>query len=218
MARRDSLWRIGTLLCRQLRLVNQRIFEALTLAADSAGTVHVRRPKGMTPVKRSQIGSVQPKELAVFPIFAEFSLAEIRTLLRATRQWTLSPGTLLFTQGSPGGTCFCIVEGAVDVSVQVNGQHQLLAHLPPGGVFGQVSVFDGEPRSATCTTSRHAVLVEWGREACARLLGSRSPLALKLLAVLNTGVISALRGADRQLMRLESGEAGDMTFKRTDAV
>lgn len=104
------------------------------------------------------------------------------------------------------------------MSVQVNGQHQRLAHLPPGSVFGQVSVFDGEPRSATCTISRQAVLVEWDREACARLLGRRSPLALKLLAVLNTGLIAALRRADRQLIRLDNGEVENMRFTRTDAV
>jgi glycine/D-amino acid oxidase-like deaminating enzyme/CRP-like cAMP-binding protein len=218
MGRRDSVWRLGTLLCRQLRCVNQQISDALTLATDSTGTAPVRRPRAMTPVTGRQIGAVQSQALAAFPLFAAFSLAELSTLLRAARQWTLSPGTVLFTQGSPGGTCFAIVDGAVDVSVQVNGQHQRLAHLPPGSVFGQVSVFDGEPRSATCTSSRQAVLVEWDREACARLLSRRSPLALKLLAVLNTGLISALRRADRQLMRLENGEVDDMRLTRTDAV
>jgi hypothetical protein len=186
MARRDSVWRIGTLLCRQLRGVNQRIADALTLAPDATGTVPVRRPRAMTPVPGGRNGAIQPQALAALPLFAAFSLAEINTLLRAARQWILSPGTVLFMQSSPGGTCFAIV--------------------------------DGEPRSATCTVSRQAVLVEWDREACARLLGRRSPLALKLLAVLNTGLIAALRRADRQLIRLENGEFEDMRFTRTDVV
>jgi CRP-like cAMP-binding protein len=69
-----------------------------------------------------------------------------------------------------------------------------------------VSLIDGEPRSATCTIRRDAVLVELEREVCERLLDGRSPLSLKLLGMLNEGLVSALRGADRRLMQLESEE------------
>ena len=76
----------------------------------------------------------------------------------------------------------------------------------PGSIFGQVSLIDGEPRSATCSIQKDAILLELDRPACARLLASDSPLALKLLGALNEGLITALRGADRRLMRLEQAE------------
>jgi CRP-like cAMP-binding protein len=153
--------------------------------------------------------TIDPARLAVLPRLSAFSNDEIETLLQVTRRWDLKRGTLLFTEGSPGGTCFIIVQGAVDVSLELNGRHELLARLQAGNVFGQVSLIDGEPRSATCTIRRDAVLVELDRGECEQLLDSRSPLAFKLLAVLNDGLISALRGADRRLMELESGEHGD---------
>ena len=119
------------------------------------------------------------------------------------RRWDLTKDTVIFTEGSPGGTCFVIVEGAVDVSINAHGQQQLLATLTAGAVFGQMSLIEGVPRSATCSVRADAVLLEIEREPCEELLRSGSAMALKFLATLNEGLISALRGADLRLMQLD---------------
>jgi CRP/FNR family transcriptional regulator, cyclic AMP receptor protein len=141
--------------------------------------------------------------LLEFDSFRKFSLAEIRHLLPLMRRWDLAKDTIVFTEGSPGGTCFVIVEGAVDVSINARGQQQLLATLNAGGIFGQMSLIEGEPRTATCSVRTNAVLLEFEREPCERLLRSGSATALKLLATLNEGLISALRGADHRLIQLD---------------
>jgi CRP-like cAMP-binding protein len=71
-------------------------------------------------------------------------------------------------------------------------------------VFGQVSLIAGAARSATCTLRTDAVILEIEQDACERLLSSRSTTALKFLAVLNEGLIAALRGADLRLMQIQS--------------
>lgn len=204
MTERDSLWRIATSLSRQLKSVNRQIAEEMTLSREAPDApVSVRPSRLMTRIVEAPSDEVvRPEMLTAFPTFRSFTLAELGTVLRAMRRWNLPTGTVLFTEGSPGGSCFIIVRGAVDVSIEVNGQHQLLAHLPAGSVFGQQSLIDGEPRSATCTIQRDAVLVELDRETAERLLDNRSPVALKLLGVLTDGLIEALRGADRRLMQL----------------
>ena len=209
MSRRDSVWRIAEALCRQLQAVNRRIADALSLNGGGAKTIAVRKSRAMSAVAQSGSALLIPPELfTAFPTFEDFTIAELQTLLAATQRWELKAGTLLFPEGSPGGTCFIIVSGAVDVSIEVNDQHQLLARLPVGSMFGQVSLVTGEPRSATCTAAADSVLVELERADCARLLASGSPLALKLLGVVNEGLISALRGADRRLLKLEQAENG----------
>ena len=95
---------------------------------------------------------------------------------------------------------------AVDVSINSRGQQQILATLDAGSVFGQMSLIDGVPRSATCSVRTNAVLLEMVREPCEDLLHSGSTFALKFLATLNEGLIFALRGADLRLMQLESAE------------
>jgi CRP-like cAMP-binding protein len=117
-------------------------------------------------------------------------------------------------EGDPANTCFVLVRGGIDVSVKVRGRPQLLAQLAPGAIFGQASLGSGEPRSTSCSVHRDAVLAEIHPEACERLLASGSPIALKLLAALNEGLVAALRAADRNLMRLDAQRAGEWAEPR----
>ena len=98
------------------------------------------------------------------------------------------------------------LQGTIDVSVNNRGQQQLLAILNPGNVFGQMSLIDDVPRSATCSAHTDAVLLEIVRAPCEELIRAGSTLALKFLATLNEGLISALRGVDLRLMQLEGNE------------
>ena len=120
------------------------------------------------------------------------------------RRWDVPKGASVCREGAPGGSCFIVVEGVVEVSIVVRGERQMLARLLPGSIFGQVSLVTGAPRNATCSAPQGAVVVEIKRPQCERLLNEGSRLALKFLATLNQGLISALRGADRRLMRLKT--------------
>jgi CRP-like cAMP-binding protein len=200
----DSLWRIAASLCRQLKSINRQISEAFTQGSPS------RRREKIAVKDWSMIANppstpalgIAPDELGMFPSFEAFSAAELARLVQLMRRWDLPAGTVLFHEGSPGGSCFVVVRGTVKVSTRVRGQQRLLAQLPAGSIFGQVSLIDGEARSATCSIGEDAILAELGREACEQLFDTRSRTALKFLAALNQGLIEALRGADRQLMRL----------------
>ncbi len=95
-----------------------------------------------------------------------FTPPELLELLELTRRWDLAKGTLVCAENGPGGSCFIVVRGAVDVSTEVRGQQRRLARLGPGSIFGQISLIDGEPRSATCSAqsrSRSPAPVCWSR-------------------------------------------------------
>jgi glycine/D-amino acid oxidase-like deaminating enzyme/CRP-like cAMP-binding protein len=204
LTERTGLWRVASSLCQQIESVNRELSEALTLhhATPIAATNPAARILG--PAGESLASdSIEPESLTAFDSFSKFSREELRALLGLMRRWDLTKDTVIFTEGSPGGTCFVIVEGAVDVSINAHGQEQLLATLTAGAVFGQMSLIEGVPRSATCSVRADAVLLEIEREPCEELLRSGSPMALKFLATLNEGLISALRGADLRLMQLD---------------
>lgn len=215
MTERDGLWRIAASLSGQLKRVNCAISEAVTLHTGPQVAVRIRRPVRAPRPPRASIAMpapvVRPEHLAAFPVFGAFSAADLEALTVEMRRWDLTRGTVLFREGSPGGSCYVVVRGAVDVSIEARGRQQLLARLAPGSIFGQVSLIDGEARSATCTVHENSMLAEIERDACLRLLDSTSGVALKLLGALNEGLILALRGADRQLMRLgaDGATAGD---------
>jgi glycine/D-amino acid oxidase-like deaminating enzyme len=208
LTKREGLWRVAVSLCRQVQNVNRRLSDELTLHASS--TVAPKTVDTQITCLSGKIRSTDDTEaefLTAFDAFRKFSQEEVHELLRLMRRWELGKGKLVFSEGSPGGNCFIILQGTVDVSVNTRGQQQLLATLNPGSVFGQMSLIDGVPRSATCSVRNDAVLLELVRAPCEELLNSGSTLALKFLATLNEGLILALRGADLRLMQLEGTEA-----------
>jgi glycine/D-amino acid oxidase-like deaminating enzyme len=215
MTERDGLWRIAASLCRQLKAVSRQISEALTLrGAETASAVprqmapRVSRMVRVVGTESTAAESIAPELLVAFPAFRSLTVDEVSELLRSMQRWDLGSGTLLFKEGDEGHTCFVVVRGVVDLSVKVRGQPQLLAQLGPGSIFGQSSLIDSEPRSASCSVRRDAVLAEIDSVSCERLLNNRSALALKLLGALNQGLVAALRSADRQLMRLNADRDG----------
>ena len=106
----------------------------------------------------------------------------------------------------PASSCFIIVSGSVAVTVRARGRQQLLAQLPGGSIFGQVSLISGVVRSATCSMLTDGVILELKRKPCESLLSAGSETALKLLAALNQDLINALRGADQRLLQLSATE------------
>jgi CRP-like cAMP-binding protein len=223
MTERDGLWRIAASLCRQLKTVNHQISEALTLRADGESSAvprqvppRVSRLVRVVGTETSSASSIAPEMLLGFPAFRNFTADEVTELLASMQRWDLPRGTLLFKEGDEGCTCFVVVRGMVDMSVKVRGQPQLLAQLGPGSIFGQSSLIDSEPRSASCSIRRDSVLAEVDAVSCERLLNNRSGLALKLLAALNQGLLAALRSADRQLMRLNAERDGSWGTSEAD--
>ena len=216
MTDRGGLWRVAQALCRQLLTVNTRISEALSLShAPVESIVRGQRPprvSRMISVAELELPastSLTPEELAGSPLFGDFTPAELEALAAQMRRLHVREDTLLFGAGDPGGGCYFILDGTVDVSIKVRGSAQLLAQLGPGSAFGQMSLLLNVPRSATCSVHRGALLAELSREACEALLHDISLLGRKLLGALTRSIVEALRAADRRLMRLDrQGQAG----------
>ena len=205
MSQRDSLWRIALSLCRQLNLVNSQISEAISLSRKSRPPAIRTSSSAANPSRQGITAAIiGPDLLLDLPTFADFEKAELESLLSMMRGWRCSKRARLFAEGEPGGSCFVVVKGTINVTLQVRGERELLAQLPPGSIFGQVSLITGEPRNATCTAESDSLLLELERAPCEQLLGGRSRLALKFLAALNQGLIAALRGADRRLMQINA--------------
>jgi CRP-like cAMP-binding protein len=60
-------------------------------------------------------------------------------------------GETIIREGDEGDTAYFIVSGAVDVSVGRSDKTQIVGRLETGEVFGEMSLIDPGPRSATVT-------------------------------------------------------------------
>lgn len=82
------------------------------------------------------------------PIFKELRDDFLVKLASVMEEVLFDPGYTIITEGQEGRAMYIVVSGRV--SVHLNSQE--LAQLADGTCFGEMSVFDAEPRSASVTT------------------------------------------------------------------
>jgi CRP-like cAMP-binding protein len=88
------------------------------------------------------------------PIFRGLTKAELLQVARKSVEVTHRRGATLVRQGDPGDSLCIIAEGAVEV---VRDGH-VVAQMTAGDFFGELSLIDGEPRSATVVAVEDVVL------------------------------------------------------------
>src|SRR3712207_7745285 len=101
-------------------------------------------------------------------------------MIRRPPRSTLFPYTTLFR--SPGSSLFIVIEGVLEVwQERADGSRRRLNTVGAGGVIGEFSLLTGEPRSATVTVRRDALLLEIRSEEHTSELQSRQYLVCRLL-------------------------------------
>lgn len=68
------------------------------------------------------------------------------------------PGDILIQQGDRGDQVYQILDGLVEISVEVAGQKKILATRGSGTIIGELAIFTKEPRSATVTALQHTTV------------------------------------------------------------
>jgi CRP/FNR family cyclic AMP-dependent transcriptional regulator len=87
------------------------------------------------------------ERLRSVPLFAGFTDKQLRRIGDAGKKVELPEGRVVAREDQSGEGFHVILEGKV--SVNVHGQER--ATLGPGQFFGEMSLIDGKPRSATVT-------------------------------------------------------------------
>lgn len=98
-------------------------------------------------------------------LFREFNQPELQALTGRLRERKLRRGQILFREGEAGEEMFLVREGTILVSKAVTGKvEQILARFGPGDFFGEMSLFDRSPRSATIQAETESLLLALDRE------------------------------------------------------
>jgi serine/threonine protein phosphatase PrpC len=102
---------------------------------------------------------------------------------------TIKPGEVLARQDAPGNSMFIMVQGTVDVT---RGDRSL-ARLGAGQHFGEMSLLDEEPRSATVTSREAGSMMVIHRNALMELCQREPGLGNQVLLALATSLAHRLR-------------------------
>jgi CRP-like cAMP-binding protein len=111
---------------------------------------------------------------------------------------TFPRGTVLFREGEPGREMYVVQQGKVVISKRVGAFEKVLSALGPGEFFGEMSILNAQPRSATATCGEESRLLVIDGATFESMVRGSPEIALRLVRAL----AGRLRDADRQIENL----------------
>jgi CRP/FNR family cyclic AMP-dependent transcriptional regulator len=103
-------------------------------------------------------------------LFRTIEGPELGILADSLRERPLRRGQVLLREGDSGDEMFLIRSGSLVISKGVTGRvEQVLARVGPGDFFGEMSLFDRSPRSATIQADSDTMLLVLDRAALTKL-------------------------------------------------
>ena len=118
------------------------------------------------------------RQIPLFSTCTQRELAEVATL---TVEAEFKKGAILTREGQSGGIAFVISSGTAEV---VRGGRRL-ARLREGDVVGELSLIDGEPRSATVQATSDIEVLEIAAADLRKLLKRAPSVVRKLLEAMS---------------------------------
>lgn len=131
--------------------------------------------------------------------------SEIRLLARHARTQRVAAGETLFRKGDTDSTAWLLLSGRAEIRLPIPGSRRTrrLATIVPGGVFGEMAMLDGQPRSADVVAIEKARCVGLDAAGFAEIRSQAPELALKLTANLCRLFADRLRLANTMIAELE---------------
>ena len=119
------------------------------------------------------------------PLFSTLDDEAAESLIATMTAAHLERGDILFHEGDQGDRLYVIGEGKIKLGrTSPDGRENLLAILGPGEMFGELSLFDPGPRTATATAVAETQVVSMGNDQLKDFLSTRPGAAAVLLAAL----------------------------------
>ncbi len=123
-------------------------------------------------------------------LFSTCNKRELARIASLVEEVDAPKGKVLVRQGDQGRECFVIAEGKARATIRGKGS-QLLG---PGSFFGEMSLLDQGPRSATVTAETDMHLLVLGSREFSSLVDEVPTVALRMMR----GLAERLRAAERR--------------------
>lgn len=169
---------------RELRKINDSIIDAME------PTQSFEKSKNVLKRESLVLSETVLESIRNLPFFKKFTDSEFKQLMFDMKKWEIPSGNVLFSEGEQATSCFILVKGKVEVSINHLGRRARLAIFEPGSLFGEIALIHLGLRSATCTALEDIVVLELTRRDFERVTSMYSLLSYKLLEAIAQGLIS----------------------------
>jgi hypothetical protein len=168
-------------------------------------------PAAMASVAGEEDASAQPEAIEIeeieppppvpeVPLFTDLDAGALAALAHGFRLVQKEPGDIVVAEGEPGGSLFILASGAVKAFVKSpRGRYAEVRVLGEGEFFGEISVLDGSPRTATITAAARCELLELDRATLEALTRSHPHVRETLVRMRDERANSSVENLVRNL-------------------
>jgi CRP/FNR family cyclic AMP-dependent transcriptional regulator len=118
-------------------------------------------------------------------LFRERPSPVIERLGSYMKRRSVARGSTIFAKGDPGDALMGVLAGAVKISVpSADGRDVVLNIINEGGIFGEIALLDGHPRTADATAMSDCQLMIIERRDFLQFLRSQPDVTLKFIEIL----------------------------------
>ncbi|MCJ7563307.1 MAG: mechanosensitive ion channel family protein [Candidatus Aminicenantes bacterium] len=142
---------------------------------------------------------------------------EIAVLAEHVRRSVYAKDEVLCRQGDRGASCFVVAKGRIrgEIVYEESGKKYVSEFaVGPGGIFGEMSLFTGMPRTATGIVIEESELIEIRAEDFAVLIG-RNPALAEVIAEIVSRRNEENREFLKKIKELSEKDIQDGTNKKT---
>ena len=145
--------------------------------------------------------------LRTVPLFASLDDEAARELRELLEVRELPAGAVLFRAGDAGDAMYLIEGGRVRIFILDEDQHEVtLAELARGDFFGEMSIIDGKPRSASAVVGEAARLAVLRRDDFINFVRGNANVALEMISAIS----QRLRRTDELLQKRVSRNVNEI--------
>ena len=159
--------------------------------------------------------SADPEILAEVPLFQLLDADERAALAAKVEPVSAPAGKMLFSYGDPGDSLYIVREGEVEIFFKNDTGDKIVLERPGAGdFFGELSLIDAGPRTATAQVTKDLEAVVVDREDLEGLLRQHPAAAMDLL----TATGKRLREATRLLRHTATRDVNEEVEDRRTTV
>jgi CRP-like cAMP-binding protein len=133
--------------------------------------------------------------------FEEFGQHDIEFLARHMKAYRVREGATIFREGERNSYLCVLTKGRVGVYKEDrDNEVKLLTIIPSGRIFGEISIIDNFPYSASIIAETDVTFLLMSRESFRQCVDGRPALGVRLLSLIARLLCARLRAASGQLV------------------
>lgn len=143
------------------------------------------------------------KVIEIIYLFDDFRRDELSVVAEEMYCYRAPAGCQILYEGESGDFMMLLLEGTVEiVKLDGSGHPQRIGTAKAGKTLGEMSLIDGDPRSASCLALSPVTFATLDREHLSHIFETNPKIGIKILTLLVLLLNQRLRTVNHQLVEL----------------